>query len=76
MTKEGLARVLGYAVADANFRKRLKEDPEEASHFAGLSRKEIEFLKRDKVLDDLEEFAGRVKVKYDPDTQLGENKRN
>lgn len=76
MTKEGLAKVLGYALADINFRKRLKEDPEETAHFAHLSPKELEFIKRPVVGQSLEEFAEKIKVKYDPDTQLGEHKRS
>ncbi|MGA9840799.1 MAG: hypothetical protein WBP64_12220 [Nitrososphaeraceae archaeon] len=74
MTKEGLAKVIGHAVIDDQFRKKLKENPEHTVYLADLSRAELDFLMEDGVLNGLEEFSKKHKITYGHGQQLGPNK--
>jgi hypothetical protein len=74
MTKEALAKVLGLAIIDGKFRKKLKEDPEHTAMVAGLSDQELKFLKDQEVHNSLEEFSTKVNIQYDHGTIIGPNK--
>jgi hypothetical protein len=66
MSKEGLAKVLGHAIIDEDFRKKLKADSENtAKHVApDLTPEELKFLNRDLDHDSLHAYSKKAGVRY------------
>lgn len=73
MTKEELAKVIGHAVVDEDYRNALKTDPENAvkQKEANLTPEELKFLKSELDHNDLHDYAKKVNVKY-----IGPNKNH
>lgn len=71
MTKEGLAKVLGHAMVDEDFRKKLKADPENTAKqvVPDLAPEELKFLNRELDHDGLHEYSKKADVRY-----MGPNK--
>ena len=73
MTKEGLAKVLGHAIVDEDFRKKLKADPENTAKQVApdLTPEELKFLNRDLDHDSLHAYSKKADVRY-----IGPDKRS